>query len=256
MRNADIITHINTQLVAHLQRLGVRVTPLTLDELAAASREHRCATLAYSKAASGTGAEEAMAPQEAPPLTNPGVPKGEEVYGLTAMDKAFLDGESFGLDEILSDFDSYIHSSLKPLDQVNQSYEDETLAMIPSRYRPGSAKERRRLEDALEAAYYAEGLETRNVDAIDVPPRDALSRMFGDKVAQQWVPEGFEPQGQTEQERDAERRLAGWAALRSSRDSLVQQARRAGVTKSRIAELTGLARTTIDRILGSTPPQS
>lgn len=48
----------------------------------------------------------------------------------------------------------------------------------------------------------------------------------------------------------AEAELTGWAAVNSTRDELFRRAAESGVTKSRISELTGVARTTIDRIPG------
>jgi hypothetical protein len=47
---------------------------------------------------------------------------------------------------------------------------------------------------------------------------------------------------------DTERALVAWAEHYRNRDSLVRAALRAGVTKHRVHVLTGIARTTIDRI--------
>lgn len=54
----------------------------------------------------------------------------------------------------------------------------------------------------------------------------------------------------------AELRLAKWAACVAERDELVRGAFAAGIPKHRIHTLTGIARTTIDRILaaGGPPP--
>jgi hypothetical protein len=52
---------------------------------------------------------------------------------------------------------------------------------------------------------------------------------------------------------DAERVAADWAATVARRDQIVRAVRAAGLSKSRIHELTGIARTTIDRILKETP---
>jgi molybdopterin-guanine dinucleotide biosynthesis protein A len=46
-----------------------------------------------------------------------------------------------------------------------------------------------------------------------------------------------------------EQELAEWAASQADRDNLVRAALAAGVTKQRVHELTGIARTTINRIL-------
>lgn len=47
---------------------------------------------------------------------------------------------------------------------------------------------------------------------------------------------------------EAEKALTDWAANNARRDDLVRAARAAGVSKNRIHVLTGIARTTIDRI--------
>lgn len=49
----------------------------------------------------------------------------------------------------------------------------------------------------------------------------------------------------------AERALAEWAANNARRDSIVRAALDAGVAKSEVHKLTGIARTTIDRIAAS-----
>lgn len=46
-----------------------------------------------------------------------------------------------------------------------------------------------------------------------------------------------------------EQELAEWAAGQSDRDNLIRAAYVGGVTKLRIHQLTGIARTTIDRII-------
>jgi hypothetical protein len=48
---------------------------------------------------------------------------------------------------------------------------------------------------------------------------------------------------------EAENALTVWAAQNARRDDLVRRARAVGVPKNRIHALTGIARTTIDRIL-------
>lgn len=49
---------------------------------------------------------------------------------------------------------------------------------------------------------------------------------------------------------EAERQLRDWAATVARRDDLFRAARRAGISKNRIHTLTGVSRTTIDRIPG------
>ena len=57
--------------------------------------------------------------------------------------------------------------------------------------------------------------------------------------------------------RQAREMLAGWAAeqdaVGSRRDEVVRAAIDAGLSKSEVHRLTGIARTTIDRILGAVP---
>lgn len=47
----------------------------------------------------------------------------------------------------------------------------------------------------------------------------------------------------------AEQELVAWATANACRDDVIRSAYQAGVTKTRIAAITGIARTTIDRIL-------
>lgn len=49
---------------------------------------------------------------------------------------------------------------------------------------------------------------------------------------------------------EAEALLIEWAAVDRSRDDRIRAALEAGVSKHRIYVLTGIARTTIDRVLG------
>jgi hypothetical protein len=50
--------------------------------------------------------------------------------------------------------------------------------------------------------------------------------------------------------RQARELLAEWAEVVASRDNRIRTAHAAGLTKSEISRLTGVARTTVDRILG------
>lgn len=52
-----------------------------------------------------------------------------------------------------------------------------------------------------------------------------------------------------EQEHQAEAALLDWARISSERDARICNAHFAGVSQARIAKLTGVARTTIKRIL-------
>jgi hypothetical protein len=48
---------------------------------------------------------------------------------------------------------------------------------------------------------------------------------------------------------EAEARLLAWAQSNAERDPLIRAAHDAGITKNRIHTLTGIARSTIDRVL-------
>ena len=50
--------------------------------------------------------------------------------------------------------------------------------------------------------------------------------------------------------REIEDSLIGWSLNNADRDRLVASALRAGLSKYRIHQLTGIARSTIDRIVG------
>ena len=51
---------------------------------------------------------------------------------------------------------------------------------------------------------------------------------------------------------DAEQRLIEWVTVTRDRDNLVRAAVAAGVSKYRVNQLTGIGRSTIDRILAGT----
>lgn len=51
----------------------------------------------------------------------------------------------------------------------------------------------------------------------------------------------------------AEQELTAWATANACRDDIITAAHQAGVTKARISTITGVARTTIDRILEGRP---
>jgi predicted DNA-binding protein (UPF0251 family) len=53
---------------------------------------------------------------------------------------------------------------------------------------------------------------------------------------------------------EAERMLTEWATVTRDRDNRVRLAVAAGVSKYRVAQVTGIARTTIDRILAGAAP--
>jgi hypothetical protein len=52
---------------------------------------------------------------------------------------------------------------------------------------------------------------------------------------------------------EAEQALTAWAAAYARRDEIIRAALAAGVTKHRVHVLTGIARTTVDRIAAGQP---
>ena len=82
--------------------------------------------------------------------------------------------------------------------------------------------------------------------------------MIGDALLLQYVLRNRSARSVTELTvRRARQMLAGWAAeqdaVRGRRDQVVQAAIDAGLSKSEIHRLAGMARTTIDRIAGTLP---
>lgn len=55
------------------------------------------------------------------------------------------------------------------------------------------------------------------------------------------------------QREELEAKLTQWAENNAARDDLIRSAVAAGITKHRVHVLTGIARTTIDTIVGRTP---
>jgi hypothetical protein len=53
---------------------------------------------------------------------------------------------------------------------------------------------------------------------------------------------------------DAEEMLIEWVSVTRDRDPRVRQAVATGVSKYRVNQLTGISRSTIDRILAASPP--
>lgn len=53
---------------------------------------------------------------------------------------------------------------------------------------------------------------------------------------------------------EAEQLLAEWSFVTRDRDNRVRWAVAAGISKHRVHQLTGIGRSTIDRILAATPP--
>jgi len=61
------------------------------------------------------------------------------------------------------------------------------------------------------------------------------------------------PRGRTSSAQALETELRAWALANAQRDDVIRAAAAAGVSLRRIQEVTGIARTTIMRILGSPP---
>ena len=90
------------------------------------------------------------------------------------------------------------------------------------------------------------------------PARAARRPVIGDALLLQYVLRKRSARSVTELTvRRARQLLAGWAAGQdaagSRRDGVVRAAVDAGLSKSEVHRLTGIARTTIDRILGAVP---
>ena len=90
------------------------------------------------------------------------------------------------------------------------------------------------------------------------PARAACRPVTGDALLLQYVLQKRSIRSVTELTvRQARQMLAGWAAEQdaagSRRDEVVRAAVDAGLSKSEVHRLTGLARTTIDRIAGARP---
>jgi hypothetical protein len=90
------------------------------------------------------------------------------------------------------------------------------------------------------------------------PARAARRPVTGDALLLQYVLRKRSARSVTELTvRKARQMLAGWAAeqdaVGSRRDEVVRAAIDAGLSKSEVHRLTGMARTTIDRIAGTLP---
>ena len=88
--------------------------------------------------------------------------------------------------------------------------------------------------------------------------RAACRPVIGDALLLQYVLQKRSMRSVTELTvRQARQMLTGWAAERDAvgrrRDGVVRAAIDAGLSKSEVHRLTGMARTTIDRILGTLP---
>ncbi|MEO3976772.1 hypothetical protein [Streptomyces sp. CAU 1734] len=80
-------------------------------------------------------------------------------------------------------------------------------------------------------------------ELTDATTRTHLIREAAERLA----PQDFSPEDGSGPAGDAERALAGWAVLHNHRDVLVQAALAAGVSRTRIQEITRISRSTIDR---------
>ncbi len=221
MRNTEIITAISTKIAAAIsERTGTTVPVIT--------------------------AEDAEDVATAPGNSYPEVP-------FVAYDRALRAvGVSANAVDDLSDaltwLNYYATHSRHP--EVT-AREENALEQIPRAFWPDRTDGTSHTDDARFAA--EEPLTALYDDTSGYPERerDSKNRWY-DSVAAQFVPAGFEPEGEGEAAA-VERRLAGWAAMRAARDGLVRNAVAAGVTKTRIHQITGISRATIDRILRIVP---
>lgn len=245
MRNESAITAINSNLVAALRSAGADVTPLTLEELEVSTRPGQWQTGVFRYSNAAAHARRALTPRA---TQTPKAP--DSLPEITPEDEAFINGEDFDFEDVLTSFELFVQASAKPdPDEETLAEEDSNLSRIPIRFRepradgnPLSRSEINQAEEDVEAAFAAPAEEPS-------PLRREMTERFVHRVALRYVPNDFTPHGEGERA-EAERFLAGWAALRDRRDQLVRHALSVGVTKSRVHELTGLSRSTIDRIPG------
>lgn len=140
----------------------------------------------------------------------------------------------------LAALDSYISETNRGAD----SLADAAIGSIPAAFLP----------DGPDGPRTDESREQAETDLeILVRARNARSFQRADVrypgLIERYLPTAFEPEGEGEAA-DAERALAAWGAMRAARDEIVRRALSAGVTKTRVHEITGISRATIDRIPG------
>lgn len=125
--------------------------------------------------------------------------------------------------------------------------EDEELARIPREYWPDSPAGPRTDKREAEAREVLDLAFGHSLGTEDRPWRREDLQARTEEIALQFVPTEFQPEGEGAAA-EAERRLAGWTALQNQRNALVRAALDAGVTKTRIQEITGISRSTINRM--------
>lgn len=233
MRNADAITAMSAKIAARLTAItGIQITPLTADDIAAS--EEVAPLLPYF---------EAIGPKD-----------GAHRVDWTPDRLKQLDE----VREAVRALNEYIWESEQDLDTVKPPAPDTDSAHeIPGEPQITATEWQARAEDwALQyipTAYRlnkADGtpLSTEEADGAEYALHSAY-RPTPDYYAARFAPTDFRPQG-AGAAAETELRLAGWAVLRDQRDQLVRDALAAGVTKSRVQQITGISRSTIDRIPG------
>lgn len=233
MRNADAITAMSAKIAARLTEItDIQIAPLTADDIDATSDV--APFLPYFEAVGPKDGAHRVdwTPERLEQLAElrNAVSHVNEYIWESEQDLATVKVPEPGTDsthEILGE--PQIAAA-----EWQARAEDWALQFIPAAYRPDKADGTPLATDEVDGAEYA-------LHSAYAPAPDYYAARF--------APSDFQPQG-TGTAAQTERRLAGWAALRDQRDRLVRDALAAGVTKSRIQQITGISRSTIDRIPG------
>lgn len=232
MRNAEVIVSIAAKLAAAIsEATGKDIPALTLNQITqdpTPGCNWHMPSLPYTKAVQDPAAQKALSSDE---------------------EDAFFAGEESNFLDVLSAFDLYVSLSMYPEDPDIAAEEDAALRRIPARFLPDSSDGRQRTtdqrvqaEDELAVAYTEPG-------EMAKPDDRRLAELFVREVGSRFTPEGFTPKSTDPAAVEIERGLAGWAVLKNRRDELVVAALNAGVTKTRVQQLTGISRSTINRLL-------
>ncbi|MUN41380.1 hypothetical protein [Actinomadura litoris] len=237
MRNEETIAAISTKIATHLSEMtGTHVPVVTITDI-----EH---TLAGGDP--GTFSEL--------------IPFMPYTRALPTLDPFAGPGS---IQDIINRLGMYAVASACPLERIEPVWpneqgltpeeiaelrEEEHLEYIPREFWPTAQDGTPRTQAAMQAA------DTELQVAYDFEPDEwAPGRTYQlqhrAELAARYLPPDFVPQGEGA-EADAERELAAWGAMRAARDEIVRRARAAGVTKTRIHEITGISRATLDRIPG------
>lgn len=229
MRNADAVTAISAKVGAHISEItGTHVPAITAEQI-----EQDIANgdgplfLAYTKAL---------------PTLNPFAGPGDIEHTITRLALYAQDSAR----PLTQTHPVYRHEEGLTAEEIAALREDEQLDHIPREFWPDAPDGTPRTNDAMHAA------DDELQVAYDHEPETAphlrkYQLRTRRQLAARYLPADFTQEGEGSAA-DAERELAAWGAMRASRDEIVRRALAAGVTKTRIHEITGISRATIDRI--------